>query len=54
MNVLKIKKKVKKKQANGTGSKSLKNLLLSGPTMTLPQYQSFLRTRELFEQWKAK
>jgi hypothetical protein len=54
MNGLKTKKKERKKKSSVGASNRLKTLLLSGPTMTLSQYQSFLKTREVFEQWKLK
>jgi hypothetical protein len=54
MNALKTKKKTTKRKLKATDNKRLKTLLLKGPVMSDSQFQAFLKTRELFEQWKGK
>ncbi len=52
--MLKVKKVATKRDLKTTNNKSLKALLLKGPVMSDAQFQAYLKTRELFEQWKGK
>lgn len=50
MDVLKTKKTTTTEELKATPNRRLKKLLLKGPVKSNDQFQTYLKTRELFEQ----